>query len=110
MASGYLWSERRLHLPHTSLIALGVMIATLTGAAAWAMGWPFLTSGYRYLEVWPLDKIELTTASVFDLGVFFCVLGAVLLSLASLSRFAQHTTDRTPLDKTTGDKTMGDIA
>ncbi len=96
MASGFVWSQRRQRLPHTSLIALGVMTATLTGAASWAMGWPFLTSGYRYLEVWPLEKIELTTAAVFDLGVFFCVLGAVLLSLASLSRFAQHTADGEP--------------
>jgi multicomponent K+:H+ antiporter subunit A len=94
MASGYVWSEKRLRFDHQSLIAAGVLTATLTGAAAWVMGWPFLTSGYDYLHFWPLDEIEVTTAAVFDLGVFLCVLGAILLALASLSRFAQHTTDR----------------
>ncbi len=94
IASGFVWSERRLRFDHQALIAAGVLVATLTGAAAWAMGWPFLTSGYDYLHLWPLDEIELTTAAVFDLGVFLCVLGAILLALSSLSRFAQHTTDR----------------
>ena len=94
MASGFVWSERRQRLQPQVLIAAGVTTATLTGAAAWAMGWPFLTSGYRYLHLWPLDEIELTTAALFDLGVFLCVLGAVMLALSSLSRFAQHTEDR----------------
>ena len=94
MASGYIWSERRLRFDHQLLIGTGVLVATFTGIAAWFMGWPFLTSGYDYVHIWPLDEIELTTASVFDLGVFFCVLGAVMLSLATLSRLAQHTTDR----------------
>lgn len=99
MASGHVWAERRQRLPQQTLIALGVMVATLTGAVAWAMGWPFLTSGYHYLHLRPLDEIELTTAALFDLGVFFCVLGAVMLSLSSLSRFAQHTADRDPSRK-----------
>ncbi len=106
MASGYVWSERRLRLPHQTLIALGVMFATLTGAAAWLMGWPFLTSGYVYARFWPMDEIGWTTAAVFDLGVFFCVLGAVMLSLSTLSRFAQHTEDR---DGATGGPADGDL-
>ena len=97
MASGFVWSERRLRLPHQTLIALGVMVATLTGAGAWLMGWPFLTSGYEYVHLWPLDKFEITTAAFFDLGVFLCVLGAIMLALSTLSRFGQHTADREPL-------------
>ena len=31
---------------------------------------------------------------IFDLGVFLCVLGAVLLALASLSRLARRAGDR----------------
>ena len=33
----------------------------------------------------------LATAAIFDLGVFLCVLGAVLLALASLARLALKT-------------------
>lgn len=96
IASGFVWSEHRLRFGHQSLIGAGVLAATLTGAAAWAMGWPFLTSGYTHIHPWPLDEIELTTAALFDLGVFLCVLGAVLLALSTLSRLAQHTADRQP--------------
>ena len=42
----------------------------------------------------PLEEFELATAAIFDLGVFLCVLGAVLLALASLSRLALRTGER----------------
>jgi multicomponent K+:H+ antiporter subunit A len=48
----------------------------------------FLTSDFGYFT-WPVvGTFELATASLFDLGVFLTVLGAVLLALASLSRIA----------------------
>ena len=89
IASGYLWSERRQRFDHQLLIGAGVLISTLIGIVAWFQGLPFLTSGFQYVHIWPLDEIELTTAAIFDLGVFLCVLGAVMLSLATLSRLAQ---------------------
>ncbi|MFN3994531.1 MAG: monovalent cation/H+ antiporter subunit A [Tabrizicola flagellatus] len=91
MASGYVWSHARQRYDHHVLIGWGVLIATLSGAGAWAFGLPFLTSGYEYVHLWPLEEFELATAAIFDLGVFLCVLGAVLLALASLSRLAQRT-------------------
>ena len=89
IASGYLWSERRQRFDHQFLIGAGVLTSTLIGVIAWLQGLPFLTSGYMHVHIWPLDDIELTTAAIFDLGVFLCVLGAVMLSLATLSRLAQ---------------------
>ena len=68
-----------------------MLTASVTGLGAWVMGLPFLTSGYTHVHIWPLDDIELATAALFDLGVFLCVLGAVMLSLATLSRLSQHT-------------------
>jgi multicomponent K+:H+ antiporter subunit A len=35
-----------------------------------------------------LEKFEWATAALFDLGVFLAVLGAVMLALESLARFA----------------------
>ncbi|WP_225029182.1 monovalent cation/H+ antiporter subunit A [Xinfangfangia pollutisoli] len=90
IASGYLWSDHRQRFNHHAFIGAGVLTASLTGLGAWAMGLPFLTSGYTYVHLWPLEEFELATAALFDLGVFFCVLGAVMLSLATLSRLAQH--------------------
>jgi multicomponent K+:H+ antiporter subunit A len=86
MASGYEWSHARQRSDHHSLIGWGVLVAAFAGAGAWLAGFPFLTSGYDYVHIWPLEEFELATAAIFDLGVFLCVLGAVLLALASLSR------------------------
>ncbi len=91
MASGHDWSQSRQRYDHHVLIGWGVMVSALCGVGAWFMGLPFLTSGYRYVDLWPLEKFELATAAIFDLGVFLCVLGAVMLALASLSRLALRT-------------------
>ena len=93
-ASGYDWSQSRSRVDHHVLIGTGVGVALVAGVGAWAFGLPFLTSGYTYLHLPPLDEIELATAAIFDLGVFLCVLGAVLLALASLSRLALKTGER----------------
>jgi len=94
MASGYDWSQARQRLDHHVLIGWGVLLASLAGIGPWLFGLPFLTSGYAYVNLWPLEQFELTSASIFDLGVFLCVLGAVLLTLASLSRLALRTGER----------------
>ncbi len=91
MASGYDWTHARQRYDHHVLIGWGVLVATLSGVGAWAFGLPFLTSGFEYVHLWPLEEFELATAAIFDLGVFLCVLGAVLLALASLSRLALKT-------------------
>jgi multicomponent K+:H+ antiporter subunit A len=88
MASGFGWTQARLRVDYHALIGAGMMVAGLTGLGAWANGLPFLTSAYGYVEFWPIEEFEWTTASLFDLGVFLTVLGAVMLALASLSRIA----------------------
>ena len=88
MASGYAFSHARQRFAHHRLIGWGMLGAALAGIGAMALGLPFLTSGFVYVHLWPIEEFELTSASVFDLGVFLCVLGAVLLTLASLSRLA----------------------
>ena len=94
MASGYDWSHARQRYDHHVLIGWGVLVASLAGVGAWFFGLPFLTSGFEYVHLWPLEEFELATAAIFDLGVFLCVLGAVLLTLASLSRLALRTGER----------------
>jgi multicomponent K+:H+ antiporter subunit A len=88
MASGFAWTAARKRVEYHAFIGWGVLIAGLTGMGAWAFGLPFLTSGYDYINIWPLEPFELATAALFDLGVFLTVLGAVMLALASYSRLA----------------------
>lgn len=71
------------------MIAAGVLVALLAGVGPWVMGLPFLTSGFTYIDLPPLEKFELASAMIFDLGVFLCVLGAVLLALNSLAGLAR---------------------
>lgn len=90
MASGFAWAAVRQRFDHHALIAWGVLIAAATGIGAWLGGLPFLTSGYDYVHLWPLEEFELATAALFDLGVFLTVVGAVMLALASLTRIGQR--------------------
>ena len=75
-------------MPYLGIIGSGVLVAAVTGMGAWLFGKPFLTSTFGYVYLPGLEKFELATAALFDLGVFLAVLGAVLLALESLARFA----------------------
>ena len=88
MASGFSWAAERQRYPYHAIIGSGVLIAAATGMGAWFNGMPFLTSDFGYLHWPPLEEFEWATAALFDLGVFLAVVGAVLLALESLSRFA----------------------
>jgi multicomponent K+:H+ antiporter subunit A len=88
MASGFSWATERQRYPYHAIIGSGVLIAAATGMGAWFADMPFLTSAFGYLHWAPLEEFEWATAALFDLGVFLAVVGAVLLALESLSRFA----------------------
>jgi len=90
MASGYAWAQERQTLPYHALIGAGVVAAGATGIGAWFNGRPFLTSAYGYIKLPFLEKIGLSSAIGFDLGVFLSVVGAVMLALNSLSRIARQ--------------------
>ncbi len=91
MASGFVWAQDRQHLPYHALIGAGVIVAGVTGIGAWFAGMPFLTSAFGYVKLPLIEEFELATAMGFDLGVFLCVVGAVMLALNALSRIARQT-------------------
>jgi multicomponent K+:H+ antiporter subunit A len=49
------------------------------------LGYPFLTSHSRYLELPLIGKVPTATALLFDLGVYFLVVGATVLILIALA-------------------------
>ncbi|TWI34402.1 monovalent cation/H+ antiporter subunit A [Paracoccus sulfuroxidans] len=89
IGSGLVWTEARQRVPYHGLIGAGVLAAGITGLGAWFAGKPFLTSAFGYVKLPGLEEFELASAMGFDLGVFLCVVGAVMLALNSLSRIAQ---------------------
>jgi len=108
MASGLAWTEARQRIDHHALIAAGVLTAAAAGVGSWVFGAPFLSSSYTYVHIWPLEEFELATAAIFDLGVFLCVLGAVLLALNSLSRIARRAGETTSDDPYSIDQPAGE--
>jgi multicomponent K+:H+ antiporter subunit A len=90
LAAGFDWSDRRRRFGEHQMIAWGVLLAMATGLGAVAFGTPFLTSWFDYFSLPLIGKFELTSAMLFDTGVFLTVLGAVMLALAQLSHIAQR--------------------
>ena len=93
MASGFAWADARQRFPYHGVVGFGVLVAGLTGIAAWFFGRPFLTSTFTYVHIPGIEEFEIASAAAFDLGVFLAVVGAVMLSLESFSRIARRSND-----------------
>ncbi len=84
LANGVAWARTRLPSRTHIVIAMGLLIALLTGLGSWVFGYPFLTSTFAHLH-WPLvSEFELASAMAFDLGVYLVVVGATLLILINM--------------------------
>ncbi len=95
-------AEQMLHAKSGRLyeiwIGLGLIIAGLTGVAAWFWGRPFLTSAHIYVEPPLLGKMHLASAAAFDLGVYATVVGATMLLISVLGD-SRHSSMSGPLPK-----------
>ncbi len=79
-------------------IGLGLLIAGLTGIAAWLWGRPFLTSAHVYVESGIFGKFHFASAAAFDLGVYGTVVGATMLLISVLGD-SRHSSMSGPLPK-----------
>lgn len=86
IAHGVDWVKPRIKVDYQILIALGVLIATLTGLGSWFFDRPFMTTWFDYFDIPFIGEIELASALIFDLGVYLTVVGATLLILANLGK------------------------
>ena len=86
LAHGVDWMAKRVSVSYHYMIAIGLTIAGLTGLGSWIFDRPFLTSWFEYVSLPWIGKFELASALVFDIGVYFTVIGATLLILASLGK------------------------
>jgi len=88
LASGVEWTQARLRIDYFKVIAIGLILAVLTGVASWVVGYPFMTTTFTYLY-WPVvGKFEVASAMVFDLGVFLTVVGITMVILAELGKLS----------------------
>jgi len=91
MLAGAAWIESRLSLQPYRWLAGGLLTACLTGLAAWAFGYPFLTSHTAHLRLPLFGVLHVPSAFAFDLGVFFVVVGATMLILVALAHQSLRT-------------------
>ncbi|WP_082368662.1 monovalent cation/H+ antiporter subunit A [Piscinibacter sakaiensis] len=84
IVSGTQWVEAHMHLAPPRWIAAGLLIATATGAGAFAFGYPFLTTHVAHLRLPAIGEVHLASALFYDIGVFALVVGATLLILTAL--------------------------
>lgn len=86
MAYGEKLVKKILPVDFMFFIPLGLLIATLTGLGALLFNVPFLTHNFGVFNLPLIGEIELATAMLFDLGVYFTVFGTtmtIILTIAS---------------------------
>lgn len=79
-------------------IALGLLIAGLSGIASWLWARPFLTSAHVYVESSLFGTFHLASAAAFDLGVYGTVVGATMLLISVLGD-SRHSSMSGPVPK-----------
>lgn len=86
MAYGEKTVKKIIKVNYIYFIPLGLLIATLTGLGALLFHVPFLTHTFGTFHFPLIGEIELATAMLFDLGVYFTVFGTtmtIILTIAS---------------------------
>ncbi|MBL8265150.1 MAG: DUF4040 domain-containing protein [Steroidobacter sp.] len=85
LVNGTLWVESRLRIHPQYWIGAGLLFAAGAGALAWFASKPFLSALVWEPEVPLLGKLHLSSVLVFDLGVYFLVVGTTTLMLIALA-------------------------
>jgi monovalent cation:proton antiporter len=67
------------------MTAFGLFIAVATGMGSFLFDAPFLTHTFGYFDL-PLfgEKTELATATLFDIGVYFTVIGVTMTIILTI--------------------------
>ena len=71
---------------YLGLVALGLTLALGTGLGSLFLGWGFLKSGILHLHLPIFGEVEVVSAFVFDVGVYFIVVGVTLTVISLLGR------------------------
>jgi multicomponent K+:H+ antiporter subunit A len=85
MARGTAWVEMRLRVLPIRWMGTGLLLAVSVGTAAWLFSRPFLSSYFSYVDIPLIGSIPLSSALLFDFGVFALVVGATVLMLIAIA-------------------------
>jgi multicomponent Na+:H+ antiporter subunit B len=79
-------ASRKLRLNPRTLIAIGLLIALLSGLLSIFQGEPFLTGQWILPELPLIEQLPLGTPLLFDIGVYLVVIGVTLMIVFELAR------------------------
>ncbi|MCW2307925.1 Na+/H+ antiporter subunit B [Rhodobium gokarnense] len=76
IASGVAPVRRAIYFHPMGIAGFGLFIAAIAGLPSMLSGVPFLTGLWTAIEVFQV-KVDLSTPMLFDIGVYFVVVGAI---------------------------------
>lgn len=85
MAFGVPAMQRLLRVPLTTYIAVGLGMALVSGIPGLFEGGPFLYGMWASFDLAGFGQLKIGTPLLFDIGVYFTVLGVCLLMLLTLA-------------------------
>jgi multicomponent K+:H+ antiporter subunit A len=85
LVGGTAWAESRTRIFPQYWLAAGLLCAAGAGMSAWLGARPFLSALAWHGTLPIIGEMHLSTVLLFDLGVFFLVIGAAVLILVALA-------------------------
>jgi multicomponent K+:H+ antiporter subunit A len=85
MIGGTLWVESRTRIHPQYWIASGLLAAAIAGAGAWLASRTFLTALSGHFTLPFVGEVHVSSAQLFDLGVYLLVIGATVLMLVAIA-------------------------
>lgn len=84
------YMKRILPFDYIAMIAMGLLLAIVTGLGSLFFDVPFLSHTYDYFDL-PVfgEKTELATALLFDLGVYLTVVGVTMTIILTIGEDTQ---------------------
>lgn len=85
MAFGERAVKKIIPINYLLFIPIGLMLATLTGLGSLLFNLPLLTHTFGSIFIPVFGDVELSTAMLFDLGVYFTVFGATMTIILTIN-------------------------
>jgi multicomponent Na+:H+ antiporter subunit B len=85
MAYGLDFVNKILPVNFRVLIPIGLLVALLTSMGSFLFNVPFLSHTYDYFTFPIFGKVELATATLFDLGVYLTVVGVTVTIIVNIA-------------------------
>lgn len=86
MAFGMRISQQMIPLNYRTVTAVGLMLAFLTGVGSFFFDVPFLSHTFGHVDLPLLGETELTTAMLFETGVYLAVVGVTMTIIYTVGR------------------------